>query len=79
MSALHMRAKKTVSVTVTPELYEQARNAGLNFSAVLTKALVMELKATEAERWKHKNRPGLEELNRITNEHGLLSDQHRTF
>ncbi|SFU91015.1 type II toxin-antitoxin system CcdA family antitoxin [Xenorhabdus koppenhoeferi] len=79
MTALHSRTKKTVSVTVSPELYEQAKQLGLNFSAILTQALIAELKSAAAEQWKRENREGLEELNRITREHGLLSDQYRTF
>ncbi|AYA41614.1 type II toxin-antitoxin system CcdA family antitoxin [Xenorhabdus nematophila] len=79
MTALHSRTKKTVSVTVSPELYEQAKQIGLNFSAILTQALIAELKSAAAEQWKRDNREGLEELNRVTREHGLLSDQYRTF
>ncbi|MBD2783474.1 type II toxin-antitoxin system CcdA family antitoxin [Xenorhabdus sp. DI] len=79
MTAVHTRTKKTVSVTVSPELYQQAKQMGLNFSAILTQALISELKNAEAERWKRENKLGLEELNRITREHGLLSDQYRTF
>ncbi|WP_420704890.1 MULTISPECIES: type II toxin-antitoxin system CcdA family antitoxin [Providencia] len=48
MSTVANRMKKTVSVTVAPELYQQARNANLNFSAILTKALIMELKKVKA-------------------------------
>ncbi|MDV5225134.1 type II toxin-antitoxin system CcdA family antitoxin [Providencia rettgeri] len=48
MSTVANRMKKTVSVTVAPELYQQARNPNLNFSAILTKALIMELKKVKA-------------------------------
>ncbi|MBJ5229373.1 type II toxin-antitoxin system CcdA family antitoxin, partial [Salmonella enterica subsp. enterica serovar Newport] len=37
------------------------------------------ISATGVERWKAENRGGLQELNRITDEHGLLSDDYRTF
>ncbi|KAA9954787.1 antitoxin, partial [Salmonella enterica subsp. enterica serovar Enteritidis] len=52
---------------------------GINLSAVLTAALKEEISATGVERWKAENRAGLQELNRITDEHGLLSDDYRTF
>ena len=42
------KMKKTVSVTVSPKLYEQARKANLNFSLVLSNALLAELKKLEA-------------------------------
>lgn len=73
------RIKKTVSVTVTPELYEQAKQAKLNLSAILCKALAKELKKVEAIKWKEKNIAGFNELNRISEEHGLLSDKYKEF
>ncbi|WP_130834478.1 type II toxin-antitoxin system CcdA family antitoxin [[Erwinia] mediterraneensis] len=79
MPGATIRHKKTVSVTLEPVLLQQARDAGLNLSAVLTEALKREINATGAERWKRENRSGLQELNRITEEHGLLSDEYRTF
>ncbi|MDG4714146.1 type II toxin-antitoxin system CcdA family antitoxin [Enterobacter hormaechei] len=74
-----MRYKKTVSVTLEPALLQQARDAGINLSATLTTALKHQIRESEAERWKRANRKALQELNRITDEHGLLSDDHRTF
>lgn len=71
--------KKTVSVTVAPELYEQARQAKLNLSAILTCALQAELKRLEAQKWKNENREGFNELNRLNEEHGLLSDKYKDF
>ena len=71
--------KKTVSVTVEPMLLQQAREAGLNLSAILTEALRQEIRVAAAEKWKQENSAGLQELNRITEEHGLLSDEYRTF
>ncbi|WP_071531055.1 MULTISPECIES: type II toxin-antitoxin system CcdA family antitoxin [unclassified Pantoea] len=79
MPSTTVRQKKTVSVTLEPTLLEQAREAGLNLSAILSRALQHEIRATEAERWKRENSEGLQELNRITEEHGLLSDEYRTF
>lgn len=79
MSASRIRHKKTVSVTLEPLLLQQARDAGINISAVLTEALQQEISASGAERWKEANRAGLQELNRITDEHGLLADEYRTF
>lgn len=79
MPSTVVRQKKTVSVTLEPALLEQAREAGLNLSAILSKALQHEIRTTAAERWKRENSEGLQELNRITEEHGLLSDEYRTF
>ena len=79
MPAVNVRHKQTVSVTLDPALLQQARAAGINLSAVLTTALEQEISATGVERWKRDNRAGLQELNRISDEHGLLSDEYRTF
>ncbi|HGN1705358.1 TPA: type II toxin-antitoxin system CcdA family antitoxin [Providencia rettgeri] len=79
MNTTAQRMKKTVSVTVAPELYEQARRAKLNLSAILTCALQAELKHLEAQKWKNENIEGFTELNRINEEHGLLSDKYKDF
>ncbi|MEY0428010.1 type II toxin-antitoxin system CcdA family antitoxin, partial [Providencia rettgeri] len=74
-----IRTKKSVSVTVAPELYEQARRAKLNLSAILACALQAELKRLEAQKWKNDNVEGFNELNRINEEYGLLSDKFKDF
>ncbi|MEW5561657.1 type II toxin-antitoxin system CcdA family antitoxin [Enterobacter asburiae] len=79
MPVVHVRHKKTVSVTLEPGLLQQARDAGLNLSAVLTDALKQAIDASGNERWKQENRAGLQELNLISDEHELLSDDFRTF
>jgi len=79
MPASVMRHKKTVSVTLEPALLRQAREAGINLSATLASALRHEIRESESERWKRTNRKAIQELNRITDEHGLLSDDYRTF
>lgn len=79
MAGTSMRHKKTVSVTLEPLLLQQAREAGINLSALLTKALEQEISASGSECWKRENRASIQELNRITDEYGLLSDDYRTF
>jgi len=79
MTAAAVRQKKTVSVTLEPTLYKQARQAGINMSATLTDALKREIRHAENLQWKRANKKALQELNRITDEYGLLSDEYRTF
>jgi len=76
---LTLRHKKTVSVTLEPVLLEQARRAGINLSAILAEALKSKLQQLEAEDWKSENREAVLELNRISDDHGLLSDDYRTL
>ena len=79
MTISTMRQKKTVSVTLEPALLRQARDAGINLSATLATALKHEIRESQSEIWKRNNREAIKELNRITEEHGLLSDDYRTF
>lgn len=72
-------SKKTVNLTIDPDLYLRAKAEGFNLSAILGKAVSIELKEAEAKHWRQKNRLALEELNRITEAHGLLSDDDRAF
>jgi antitoxin CcdA len=71
--------KKTVTVTLEPELIQEARAAGINLSQTLRNALKAEIKEIEAARWKKENEAAIDYLNQLTEENGLLSDTYRTF
>lgn len=71
--------KKTVNVTVDRDLFQRAKSLGVNVSSVLTDALNARVRDIEIQKWHEENRPALEELNRISEENGLLSDEYRTF
>jgi antitoxin CcdA len=79
MPSTGIRHKKTVSVTLEPMLLQQARDAGLNLSSLLADAVQKEIRLLETETWQRENRSGIQALNRITDEQGLLSDDYRTF
>ena len=79
MVAAAMRSKRTVSVTLEPSLLERARAAGINLSATLATALQHEISGSEADRGKRENRDAIQTLNRMVEERGLFSDDHRTF
>ncbi|AKP33468.1 type II toxin-antitoxin system CcdA family antitoxin [Yersinia aleksiciae] len=74
-----MATKRSVNVTLDPDLYERAKLAGLNLSQLLAEKVKSRIHEIEMAKWQADNRVGLEELNRITEEHGLLSDDYRTF
>lgn len=74
-----MATKRSVNVTLDPDLYEKAKLAGLNLSQLLAEKVKTRIHEIEMTKWQAENRAGLEELNRITEEHGLLSDDYRTF
>ncbi|MGP2732970.1 type II toxin-antitoxin system CcdA family antitoxin [Serratia bockelmannii] len=71
--------KKTVNVTIDRDLFQRAKSLGVNVSSVLTDALSVRVRDIEIQQWREQNRAALEELNRITEENGLLSDEYRTF
>ncbi|MBN5281993.1 type II toxin-antitoxin system CcdA family antitoxin [Serratia ureilytica] len=71
--------KKTVNVTIDRDLFLRAKSLGVNVSSVLTDALSVRVRDIEIQQWREQNRAALEELNRITEENGLLSDEYRTF
>ena len=78
-ATMRIRSKRTVSVTLEPSLLERARAAGINLSATLATALQHEISGSEADRWKRENRDAIQTLNRMVEERGLFSDDHRTF
>ena len=74
-----MATKRSVNLTLDPVLYEKAKLAGLNLSQLLAEKVKSCIHDIEMAKWRAENIAGLTELNRITEEHGLLSDDYRTF
>ncbi|MFP2505781.1 type II toxin-antitoxin system CcdA family antitoxin [Buttiauxella gaviniae] len=79
MSIAMKNPKRTVSVTIDDELYLRARANGLNLSQRLSIVIAQDLEEIEREQWKQRNREGLLELNRITEQCGNFADEHRKF
>ena len=79
MSAATKSQKRTVSVTIDNELYVRARAHGLNLSQRLSVVIAQDLKEIERQQWKQRNREGLRELNRLTEQCGSFADEHRKF
>ena len=79
MGEVTTKPTKNINVTIDTKLALEAREAGINFSQTLAKAVRAELKSLAAERWKHENADAIDYLNQLSDEHGLFSDEHRTF
>ncbi|WP_072062376.1 type II toxin-antitoxin system CcdA family antitoxin [Pluralibacter gergoviae] len=79
MQKSNSRHKQKVCLTIEPTLLKLAREAELNLSAILAAALKQQLRMIAIERWKANNKAGLQELNRVTEELGLFSDNCRIF
>lgn len=71
--------KKAVNVSIDPDLAAEAREAGLNVSGVLEKALRAELKAYREARWREENREAIEASNAYFEKHGSPLDKYRTW
>ena len=72
-------AKRAVNVSVRSDLLAAAREAGVNLSATLERALVEEIANLKRERWREDNRDAIEAYNDYVEEHGTFSDDVRSF
>ena len=71
--------KKSVNVSLSPELLEQARKLNLNLSAVLTEALTEKFRAKQRQEWLKANQEAIESVNQFVEENGSFSDFQRSF
>jgi antitoxin CcdA len=70
-------AKKPTNLSVNSDLLSRARRLKINLSATLEKALVVEIKRTETEKWLKRNKKALSALNNLAEQKGLFSDSYR--
>ena len=73
------KAKKSVNVSLAPEILEEARKLKINLSAVLTEALIEKFRENKREEWLRDNKKSIEALNQWVEENGSFSDFQRTF
>lgn len=71
--------KKATNLTINSELLSLAKKLNINISSVLEKALVEIVKQKKREQWLKANQKAIEIYNETINEHGLFSDEMRTF
>ena len=72
-------AKRAANVSVRGDLLAAAREAGVNLSATLERALVEEIANLKRGRWREDNRDAIEAYNDYVEEHGTFSDDVRSF
>ena len=73
------KVKKSVNVSLAPEIPEEARKLKINLSAVLTEALIEKFRENKREEWLRDNKKSIEALNQWVEENGSFSDFQRTF
>ncbi|HFK4066861.1 type II toxin-antitoxin system CcdA family antitoxin [Kluyvera ascorbata] len=71
--------KKSVNVSLAPEILEEARKLKINLSAVLTEALQEKFRESHREAWLRENKKAIESVNQWVDEHGSFSDFQRPF
>lgn len=71
--------KQATNVSIRPDLVAAAREAGINLSDTLERALVAELDARRRKRWLEENRQAIENYNGYVEERGVFSDWLRSF
>jgi antitoxin CcdA len=72
-------AKRATNVSVRSDLLQAARDAGLNLSAMLERALMEELAAARRRKWREDNRDAIQAYNEHIEKHGTFSDDVRRF
>jgi len=71
--------KRATNVSVRRDLLEAAREAGVNLSATLERALIEELAEARRRKWRDENREAIAAYNEHVEKHGTFSDDVRSF
>ncbi|HEY6482950.1 MAG TPA: type II toxin-antitoxin system CcdA family antitoxin [Steroidobacteraceae bacterium] len=71
--------KRATNVSVRSDLLAAAREAGLNLSAALERALTQELAAVKRKQWREENREAIQAYNEHVEKHGTFADEVRSF
>jgi len=72
-------AKRATNVSVRGDLLAAAREAGINLSAALERALSEELAKAKRKKWRNDNRNAIAAYNEHVGKHGTFSDDVRSF
>jgi antitoxin CcdA len=72
-------AKRATNVSIRGDLLEAAREARVNLSATLERALAEELASLKRARWREDNREAIAAYNEYVDGHGAFSDGVRSF
>ena len=65
--------KKSVNVSLSPEILEEARKLKINISAVLTEALLEKLREHKREEWLRDNKKSIDTINQWVEDNGSFS------
>ena len=71
--------KRATNVSVRSDLLVAAREAGVNLSAPLERALTEELAVVKRKKWREENRDAIQAYNEHIEKDGVFSDGVRRF
>lgn len=71
--------KKSVNVSLAPELLDEARKQKINLSALLTEALIEKFRENQRNAWLKENQQSIAALNQLVEDSGSFSDFQRSF
>jgi antitoxin CcdA len=71
--------RKAANLSVNADLLSKARELGINLSATLERALVATLRDRRREHWLSENREAIDAYNAHIDQHGVFSDELRSF
>ena len=71
--------KRATNVSIRSDLLAAAREAGVNLSATLERALAEELAVAQRRKWRQENREAIQAYNEHVEKHGAFSDDVRRF
>ncbi|MEE9955715.1 type II toxin-antitoxin system CcdA family antitoxin [Enterobacter quasihormaechei] len=71
--------KKSVNVSLAPEILKEARRLKLNLSAVLTAAQQEQFRAHQHAEWLTENKTSIEAINQWVDDNGSFSNFQRSF
>ncbi len=71
--------KRATNVSIRSDLLAAAREAGVNLSATLERALTDELAANRRKQWREENREAIQAYNEHVEKRGTFSDGVRSF
>jgi antitoxin CcdA len=71
--------KRATNVSVRSDLLAAAREAGVNLSATLERALMEELAEAKRKKWRKENSDAIAAYNEYVEKHGMFSDGIRLF
>ena len=71
--------KKPTNVTIRSDLLEQARAMKINLSQEFEQHLEHVVRKRQGEQWLRENREAIQVYSRFFEEHGLWSDEYRTW